>query len=316
MKRSNEAWRSANLFDAGCGYLVVSRLKGGGRIEAGFFLLDLFCLGVKDAGFVQFGSYEDYRKSLLERLFSDEESVQMAPAAGRKLAEDAVAYARGLGFSPGVDYKKACRIFGGISTAECDEQFVFGKDGKPFYIQGPSESPERAEWILRVLEARCGKGGYHYIVAAADFEPPDSARKDGDADAGDSAGLEAMAARVQAEKPGLEVEINPPGRRRVSDMIALVAEPLLESAPDYEARRTILTIAALAWNFSLFDLPVQRRMLADVAGLFPGSEGVEMFLYLVARAATLFPDEDRLICDLETEPDPFGDVALRVASVM
>ena len=54
MKHSPEALRSATLFDSGCGHLVVSRFKGDGRVEAGFFLLDVFCLGVKDAGFQQF----------------------------------------------------------------------------------------------------------------------------------------------------------------------------------------------------------------------------------------------------------------------
>jgi hypothetical protein len=42
MKRLHEALRSANLFDLGCGYLVVSRFKADGRVEVGFFLLDYF----------------------------------------------------------------------------------------------------------------------------------------------------------------------------------------------------------------------------------------------------------------------------------
>src|SRR3984893_16385025 len=54
MKRSHEAWRSADLFDSGYGYLVVSWFKADGRVEAGFFLLDVFCLGVKDASFLHF----------------------------------------------------------------------------------------------------------------------------------------------------------------------------------------------------------------------------------------------------------------------
>src|SRR6516165_9828696 len=163
MKHPSEAFRSANLFDFGCGYLVVSRSKADGRVEAGFFLLDVFCLGVKDAGFGRFNSIADYRESLIDRLFPYGDPVRMTPAAARKLTEEAISYARGLGFSPGVDYKKASRVFGGILTAECDEQFMFGKNGKPLYIQGPSDSPARVARILHTLEARCGEGGYHYI---------------------------------------------------------------------------------------------------------------------------------------------------------
>jgi hypothetical protein len=171
MKRLHEALRSANLFDLGCGYLVVSRFKADGRVEVGFFLLDVFCLGVKDAGFCQFHSIADYQDDFIHRLFPDGNPVRMTPEAARKLIEDAISYAKGLGFSPSADYKKASRVFGGITTADCAEQFVFGKDGKPFYIQGPSESPARVERILRALEARCGEGGYHYIIAGDNFEP-------------------------------------------------------------------------------------------------------------------------------------------------
>jgi hypothetical protein len=126
MKRFREALRSGILFDSGCGCLVVSRFKADGRVEAGFFLLDVFCLGVKDAGFQHFHSIADYQENLIDRLFPDGNSVPMTPAAARKLTEDAIGYARGLGFSPCADYKKASRVFGGITTANCDEQFIFG----------------------------------------------------------------------------------------------------------------------------------------------------------------------------------------------
>ena len=243
----------------------------------------------------------------------------MTPAAARKLTEDAISYARGLGFSPGVDYKKASRVFGGITTADCDEEFMFGKDDKPLYIQGPSDSPARVERILRALEARCGEGGYHYIVAMDDFEPLDGKEENGEnAFTGPvgRAGLEAMAAGLRGSRPGMEVRINPPGRRKVSDMIWLVAEPLLESAPDFESKQMILNLTALAWNFTLLDQTAQEEMLVKIADLFDCPEGMEMFLYLADRTALLFPEEDRVICKVETEPAMYGDVAVRVASAM
>ena len=319
MKHPADALRSAQLFDSGCGYLVVSRFKADGRVEAGFFLLDVFCLGVKDAGFHRFNSVADYQKSLLDRLFRGQVPVRMTPAAARKLAEDAVSYARGLGFSPGVDYKKASRVFGGITTAGCDEEFVFGKDDKPFYVQGPSDPPARAERILRALEARCGEGGYHYIVATDDSELLDSKGESGQSAITGPvgrAGLEAMAAGLQTSYPSMEVRINPPGRGKISDMIWLVAEPLLESATDYKSKEMILNLTALAWNFTLFDPTAQEEMLVHMAELFQCPEGVETFLYLADRAARLFPEEDRVICKVETEPAPYGDVTVRVASAM
>ena len=319
MKRSPEAFRSANLFDSGCGYLVVSRFRADDRVEAGFFLLDVFCLGVKDAGFHQFSGIADYQEGLIDRLFPDGNSVRMTPEAARKLTEDAISYARGLGFSPGADYKKASRVFGGITTANCVEQFVFGQDDKPLYIQGPSDSPARVERILRALEARCGEDGYHYIVAGDNFEPFDDEEQNGESAVADPVrriGLERMAAGLRASQPGMEVRINPPGRRKVSDMIWLVAEPLLESAPDYESKEMILKLTTLAWNFTLLDPIEQEEMLAEIADLFQCPEGMDMFYYLADRKALLFPEEERVICKVETEPALYSDVSLRVASAM
>ena len=319
MKRFHEALRSANLFDSGCGHLVASRFSADGRVEAGFFLLDVFCLGVKDAGFHQFNSIADYQESLVDRLFPDGNSVRMTPEAARKLTEDAISYARGLGFSPGADYKKASRVFGGITTANCNEQFVFGQNDKPLYIQGPWDSPARVERILRALEARCGEGGYHYIVAGDNFEPFDGEEQNGESAVTDPVrriGLERMAAGLRASHPGMEVRINPPGHRKVSDMIWLVAEPLLESAPDYESKEMILKLTTLAWNFTLFDPIEQQEKLAEIADLLPCPEDMDLFYYLAARKALLFPEEERVICKVETGPALYTDIALRVAFAM
>jgi hypothetical protein len=297
----------------------VSRFKADGRVEVGFFLLDVFCLGVKDADFCQFHSIADYQEDFVDRLFPDGNSLRMTPEAARKLIKDAISYARGLGFSPSADYKKASRVFGGTTTADCAEQFVFGKDGKPLYIQGPSDSPARVERILHALEARCGEGGHHYIVASNNFEPFDGEEENDESAVPDPvrrAGLERMATGLRANQPGMEVLINPPGHRKVSDMICLVAGPLLECTPDCESKQVILKLTALAWNFTLFDPIKQEEMLAEVANLFPSPEDMDIFYYLANRKALLFPEEERVICKVETGPALYSGIALRVASAM
>jgi hypothetical protein len=323
MKRPTEAFRSAELFEIGCGYVVICRFKADGRCEAGFFLLDVFCLGVKDGAFESFSNFRDFEENLLKRIFRDGEPAPMTPAAGRKLIEDAVAYARDLGFAPGEDYKKASRVLGGITTVECGEEFVFGKDGKPFYIQGPSESPERCEWILRTLERRCGEGGYEYLIAEdmEDLDPLDEEAEIGGSDAAriqdgpgyDRAALQEMARRYQAERPETKFHISPKGRPKLSDRLALVAEPLLEMAADYQEKKMIVDLAALAWNFAMIDPAQSEQMLKDVLRMMPCAEGV--FLFLVARAFTLFPDEDRIIVKVETDLPTHGSLVLRVMSV-
>lgn len=165
-KRRTEAWRSGGLFELGLGHVVVARFKPSGETEAGVFLLDVHCLGVKDAFFTRVEGPE-YEHRLLEGIFPDGERIQMSPACARKLVEDAVAYTRGLGLEPHADYRKACRVFGGIRAAECGETFTFGDKGKPLYVQGPHDSPAFAKRVIRVLHAKLGQDGFHFVVSAA-----------------------------------------------------------------------------------------------------------------------------------------------------
>lgn len=145
----------------GAGVVAVVRRRGATRFEVGCFLVDPACLGVRDA------SYEEIDESELadfkERLFPNS-CVEKEAAWGRKFVEGAVAYAQRLGFKPHRDYKKAARVFGGTNVQDCGEEFVYGVDGKPFYIASPSDSMEKARAIIRHLEVRCGEGNFDFLM--------------------------------------------------------------------------------------------------------------------------------------------------------
>jgi hypothetical protein len=150
------------------GSVVLSRFKSEGRVESGVFLLDVFCLGVKDAMFVQL-DMEEYEDNLLRRYSAQDPLEPIEPPCARKLVEEAVRYAAGLGFQPHPDYKKGCRVFGGTDPSACTRTFVFGHEGKPHYIQGPHDSPQRVAVILRALKTRCGEGNFSYTVLDEDL---------------------------------------------------------------------------------------------------------------------------------------------------
>ena len=175
MAKKIEAFHSGELFEIGQGYVVVGRHRSENDIEAGVFLLDVYCTGVKDAFYTR-TSLEEYGE-MLERLASEETRVSLSPADSRKLVEDAIAYARHLGFAPHRDHKKASRVLGGIKATDSTMEFSFGQKGKPYYVQGQYDSPEKAERILRQLETRCGTDGFHYLLVtdpdSDDFLPYD-----------------------------------------------------------------------------------------------------------------------------------------------
>lgn len=168
----HECWTPENLFEpgAGIGTVVVSRKAGGGNILVAGFLLDVFCLGIKDT-FIRVMTGADYT-DLLDRFSGNGPLTAIEPACARKLVESAEAYARDIGFSPYKDYRKSRRIFGDIDTEPCPRRFAFGSEGKPLFSAGPHDRPGRVKRIIRTLEKHCGKDGFHFLspVSSQDFD--------------------------------------------------------------------------------------------------------------------------------------------------
>lgn len=157
-----QCFASAEMFDVGIGDVLISRRGKGGLIAASVFLVDIFCLGVKNAIF-DFMPPPMYEVTLIGLELSVK-LIEIPPECARKLVEGAVAYAEDLGFSPHPDYRIACQIFGDIDSNACETSFEFGYDGKPLYISGPHETPGDIERILNQLERRCGPGGFEYEI--------------------------------------------------------------------------------------------------------------------------------------------------------
>lgn len=148
------------------GYVLISRKLPDGRIAFGAFLLDVFCLGVKNA-FPGITPPEDYAE-MRESLGSTMELVSIEPACARKLTEGAVAYARDLGLPPHADYRKTQPIFGNVDPSACPHEYAYGKDGKPVFIAGPDDSPARCRRIISVLTDRLGPDRFEYTVPLLD----------------------------------------------------------------------------------------------------------------------------------------------------
>ncbi len=162
-KRPTEAYHATTLFEQGMGHVVVARFELSGEAEIGVFLLDVYCLGVKDAFFTRM-SVQEYDVVFLASVFSVEGKTAIDPTCARKLVQDAVDYANRLGFEPHPDYREAARVLGGIDPTECNRVFPLGHKGKPFYVQGPHESPARVGQILNQLRTRCGDGNFDFMV--------------------------------------------------------------------------------------------------------------------------------------------------------
>ena len=72
------------------------------------------------------------------------------------------------GFRPHRDFQDAQLLLAGIDPSQCGEEFQFGQNGRPLYIRGPSESPERARLIAHRMDELGGK----YVVRIDPAELP------------------------------------------------------------------------------------------------------------------------------------------------
>jgi hypothetical protein len=162
-----EAWLHQNWRDtAQINQILVARRGPAGQIGVGSFVVDLGCLGVKNAFGYQLDP-DEYR-NLLRDMKSRQEMVKADLNLVAKILREAIAYADALGFKPHRDYRQAAPILGDADPDACAEEIPLGQDGKPLYISGPYDNVDA---ILAKLRRAVGPDGFHYLVHLGG--PPD-----------------------------------------------------------------------------------------------------------------------------------------------
>lgn len=157
-----QALVSRELWDEGIGYLVLAREDPEGQTVFASYLVDVLCLGVKDC-FWDAGTREEFRQ-MIERMEEVQRLSSIKPGCLAKIVQGAVDFAQSFGFPPHPDFRHTSMLLAGIDPSECRDHYEFGRDGRPYYIQGPNESVGRAMAIIeRVQEA----GGHFMAVSPA-----------------------------------------------------------------------------------------------------------------------------------------------------
>jgi hypothetical protein len=153
-----------DLWEQGIGNLILARRHPTGQIAAAVFLVDVWCLGSKNA-YWNILPESEYRAQV-RKLEKRGELQNAAPEYFAKLVHDAVEYAQSFGFPPHPDYRHARMLLQGIDASLCSEKFEFGKDGKPLYVAGPYDSEEKIKTIMH----RLGEGRGEFIVPISPSE--------------------------------------------------------------------------------------------------------------------------------------------------
>ena len=172
-----ETMYTESLFELGSGQVLVSRKKPNGDILFSIFMVDIFCLGVKDVktNLLREEEYEEL-KSKIESSVA--EQISERPNYIFNLIYGAVEYAEDLGFDPPKDFELAEYVLPKVEDVEY-EDIPFGREGKPFYIAGPFDKVSK---VLATLDKNVGPGNFDFYDPEEDDEEYDEEEYEDDND--------------------------------------------------------------------------------------------------------------------------------------
>ncbi|MGZ3284151.1 MAG: hypothetical protein ACXU9C_07805 [Xanthobacteraceae bacterium] len=153
-----------SLFEIGIGTLVLARGATSHYVALSSFLLDVFCLGIKDVTFQPVEG--EILDMYLDKTDAASPLVPVNPSYARKLLRDLAAWSQSIGFTPHRDFAAVEPLFGEVDPNASDAVFQFGRDGKPLYIPGPSESALQVRRRIEHLRKTLGDGGFGLETAA------------------------------------------------------------------------------------------------------------------------------------------------------
>ena len=165
-------WIRKDWKESGLAVIVVARRQPNGNIVFGNYLVDYYCLGLKDT----FCNAEippgEFRRDYLPRLFRDTQPVEISPALAHEIIYGAIGFAARYGFKPQRDYRDSQQVLDRPDKYPLSGAVEFGKDGRPFFISGPYDDADR---IIRQLTRTAGEGNFDYMAMIG---PPEDAFMD------------------------------------------------------------------------------------------------------------------------------------------
>jgi hypothetical protein len=156
----------SDSFDEGIGHIIFSFELADGKIGVANFLVDSYCLGVKNTLHAK-ASYEEY-DMMINYMQEASGLNSTTPCYAKKMVIDSVSYANSLGIKPHHDYERLLAELVAIDETQCRETFVFGYQGEPLYIAGPHDDFTKSKEIIDTLHKNCGEGNYEYVAMLDD----------------------------------------------------------------------------------------------------------------------------------------------------
>jgi hypothetical protein len=144
----------------GIAAVLVARRHRHDKVSLCGYLVDVHCLGVKNALGPRLMNMHELAV-FTRRYFDgfDGDPVAAPLELAQHLVFGAVDYARTLGFEPHPDFAPAA---GHLGEWTGPSAITFGRDGRPFYLQGPFDNPFE---VIQTLNRTVGRNNYTFVMA-------------------------------------------------------------------------------------------------------------------------------------------------------
>jgi len=153
----NSDWK-----EGGIANIVVARKHTNDNITAAVYLVDLYCLGVKNTTFM-FNESEPFYREKFDANPEMSDFTKIEYALAHNIIFSAVEFAGDYGFNPDKLFTSVTQYMLEEDTEDIELiDIECGLDGKPAYFQGPNDSNATVSRIVNQLERSAGKGNYDF----------------------------------------------------------------------------------------------------------------------------------------------------------
>lgn len=144
----------------GMANILISRKQPNENLVIGVYLVDIYCLGLKNTFSNANVSLSDYESQLKAKIYQNKSHINCHPRLAHRIIYGSIEYAGKLGFKPQKDFKLSKFILDDPAEVDLSFDVEFGKDGKPCYIAGPDDDVDA---IMRKLSNNVGEGNFNFL---------------------------------------------------------------------------------------------------------------------------------------------------------
>jgi hypothetical protein len=129
-----ECWVTRDWREMGMADILVLGHAPGGRCAFAAFLVDLWCVGLKDTWGESDVTELEFHDQILDRWLERTDGVKLDPAIAKRLVLGGVRFSRQSGFKLPAHWDRWASIFSPLGSVQVADTSDFGKDGGLEYV--------------------------------------------------------------------------------------------------------------------------------------------------------------------------------------